>query len=198
MSNQHHGIAQELEERRRLDDDQSILASDETQNSYWALLEAVPVPGGAPESGDEIMLEDAGAEQINQCLDTHEADPLAGTPATGMDIKVNLTQIAEQSATSHTPTLRRAIATRAAKKQWRQRSRKMAGKIRAGSAASRYYGERWIESLHGTGEGANKEETFKALADAFTLNNEVKDLLLKGPMENLQDFRYYFAEEEEI
>ena len=74
MSNQHHGIAQELEERKRLDDDQSILASDETQNSYWALLEAVPVPGGAPESGDEIMCEDAGAKQIDPGLDTHEAD----------------------------------------------------------------------------------------------------------------------------
>ena len=79
------------------------------------------MPGGTPESGDKIMLEDAGAEQINQCLDTHEADPLVDTPATDMDIKVNLTQIAEQSATSHTPTLRRAIATRAAKKQWSSR-----------------------------------------------------------------------------
>ena len=121
MSNQHHGIAQELEERKRLDDDQGILASDETQNSYWALLEAVPMPGGAPESGDEIMCEDAGAKQIDPGLDTHEADPAVDKPATDMDVKVNLTQIAEQSATSHTPTLRRAIATRAAKKQWSSR-----------------------------------------------------------------------------
>ena len=121
MNDQHHGIAQKLEERKWLDDDQSTLASVETQGSYWALLEAVPVPGGAPESGDEIMCEDAGAKQIDPGLDTHEADPAVDKPATDMDVKVNLTQIAEQSATSHTPTLRRAIATRAAKKQWSSR-----------------------------------------------------------------------------
>ena len=52
--------------------------------------------------------------------------------------------------------------------------------------------------MHVTEEGVNKEETFYALADASTLNSEVKGLFLKGPMENLQDFRYYFAEREEI
>ena len=55
-----------------------------------------------------------------------------------------------------------------------------------------------MKSLRATEEGVNKEETFNSLADAFTLNSEVTGLFLKGPMENLQDFRYYFAEEEEI
>ena len=82
MSNQHHGIAQELEERKWLDDDQSTLASVETQGSYWALLEAVPVPGGTPEPGDKIMCEDAGAKQIDPGLDTHKADPAVDKPAT--------------------------------------------------------------------------------------------------------------------
>ena len=44
----------------------------------------------------------------------------------------------------------------------------------------------------------SKEETFAALAATYGLTNEVIDLFLKGPMENLEDFRYYFADEEEI
>ena len=39
----------------------------------------------------------------------------------------------------------------------------------------------------------SKEETFAALAATYGLTNEVIDLFLKGPMENLEDFRYYFA-----
>ena len=195
MSDQHHGMARELEEQRQLDDDQHTLTSDETQISYWALLEDVPVPGGTPESGDKFMLEEARAERINHCLGTHEADSLVGTPTTGMDIKVNLTQIAVQSAIAHTPTLRRSIATRAAKKHryrskrcdwWRKIAMENHSRKRCSRLQWRQTWRRWIESLRVTEEGVNKEETFNALADAFTLNNEVKDLFLKGPMENLQ------------
>ena len=207
MSNQYHGMARELEEQRQLDDDQHTLTSDETQISYWALLENVPVPGGTPESGDKFMLEEARAEQINQCLDTQEADSLVGTPATGMDIKVNRTQIAVQSAIAHTPTLSRSIATKAAEKQryrskrgdwWGKIARENHSKKRCSRLQWKQAWKGWLKSLRATEEGVNKEETFNALADAFTLNSEVKGLFLKGPMENLQDFRYYFAEKEEI
>ena len=157
MSDQHHGMARELEEQRQLDDDQHTLTSDETQISYWALLENVPVPGGTPESGDKFMLEEARAEQINQCLDTQEADSLVGTPATGMDIKVNRTQIAVQSAIAHTPTLRRSIATRAAKKHryrskrrnwWRKIAMESHSRKRCSRLQWRQTWRRWMESLH--------------------------------------------------
>ena len=39
----------------------------------------------------------------------------------------------------------------------------------------------------------SKEETFAALAVTYGLTKEVADLFLKGAMENLEDFRYYFA-----
>jgi hypothetical protein len=116
MSDQHYDMVQDLDEQRQLEHDRHTSAGDESQISYWTLLDDVSVPEGTPESGDKIMLKDAGAEQINQCLDTHEADPLVDTPATDMDIKFNLIQIAKQSAAAHTPTSRRSIATRAAKK----------------------------------------------------------------------------------
>ena len=44
----------------------------------------------------------------------------------------------------------------------------------------------------------SKEATFTALAVDFGFNDKVKDLFLKGHMENLEDFRYYFADEKEI
>ena len=44
----------------------------------------------------------------------------------------------------------------------------------------------------------SKEETFAALTLAYGFTNEVTTFLLKGPMENLEDFCYYFADEEEI
>ena len=44
----------------------------------------------------------------------------------------------------------------------------------------------------------SKEATFAALAADFGLDDKVKDLFLEGPMENLEDFRYYFANEKEI
>jgi hypothetical protein len=44
----------------------------------------------------------------------------------------------------------------------------------------------------------SKEATFTALAANFGFNDKVKDLFLNGHMENLEDFRYYFADEDEI
>ena len=44
----------------------------------------------------------------------------------------------------------------------------------------------------------SKEETFAALALAYGFTHEVTTFLIKGPMENLEDFCYYFADEEEI
>ena len=44
----------------------------------------------------------------------------------------------------------------------------------------------------------SKEATFTALAADFVFDDKVKDLFLSGQMENLEDFRYYFAEEKEI
>ena len=66
MSDQHYDIVRELEEQRQPDDERHTLAGDETQISYWTLLDDVSVPEGTPESGDEIMFVDAGAAQINQ------------------------------------------------------------------------------------------------------------------------------------
>ena len=47
-------------------------------------------------------------------------------------------------------------------------------------------------------EKGSKEATFTALAASFRFNDEVTNLFLKGPMESLEDFRYYFADEKEI
>jgi len=44
----------------------------------------------------------------------------------------------------------------------------------------------------------SKEATFTALATDFKLDDKVRGLFLGGPMENLEDFRYYFADEKEI
>ena len=44
----------------------------------------------------------------------------------------------------------------------------------------------------------SKEETFTALADSFKFDDKIKALFLDGPMENLEDFRFYFAEETEV
>jgi hypothetical protein len=48
------------------------------------------------------------------------------------------------------------------------------------------------------GAPLNKEETFVTLAATYGFTDEVTAFFLKGPMENLEDFRYYFADEEEI
>ena len=44
----------------------------------------------------------------------------------------------------------------------------------------------------------SKEATFTALAAAFKLDGRITTLLLKSPMENLQDFRFYFADDRDI
>ena len=43
-----------------------------------------------------------------------------------------------------------------------------------------------------TGKGS-KEATFTALASEFDFDDKVKEIFLNGPMENLDDFRYYFT-----
>ena len=48
---------------------------------------------------------------------------------------------------------------------------------------------------HGKG---SKEATFTALAAEFELDDRIRTLFLEGPMENLQDFCFYFADEKEI
>ena len=47
-------------------------------------------------------------------------------------------------------------------------------------------------------EKGSKEATFTALASEFSFDNRVREIFLKGPMENLEDFCYYFSEEKEI
>jgi len=44
----------------------------------------------------------------------------------------------------------------------------------------------------------SKEATFTALAGDFKLDDKIRSLFLGGPMENLEDFRYYFADKKEI
>jgi len=44
----------------------------------------------------------------------------------------------------------------------------------------------------------SKEATFTALAADFKLDDKVRGLFLGGLMENLEDFRYYFADKKEI
>ena len=44
----------------------------------------------------------------------------------------------------------------------------------------------------------SKEVTFTALTAEFELDDRIRTLFLKGPMESLQDFCFYFAEEKEI
>ena len=44
----------------------------------------------------------------------------------------------------------------------------------------------------------SKEETFAALAFTYGFTHEVTTFFIKGPMESLEDFCYYFADEEEI
>ena len=51
---------------------------------------------------------------------------------------------------------------------------------------------------NGPVDKGSKEATFTALAADFRLDDKIKDLFLTGPMENLEDFRFYFAEESEI
>jgi hypothetical protein len=45
---------------------------------------------------------------------------------------------------------------------------------------------------------SGKEATFTALAEDFQFDKKVMTLFLNSPMENLEDFRFYFAEEKEV
>ena len=47
-------------------------------------------------------------------------------------------------------------------------------------------------------EKGSKEATFNCLAADFNLEPKVLALLMNSPMDNLEDFRYYFTEEKEI
>ena len=44
----------------------------------------------------------------------------------------------------------------------------------------------------------SKEATFACLAKDFNLDDKVLALLMKSPMDNLEDFRFYFSEEKEV
>jgi hypothetical protein len=54
----------------------------------------------------------------------------------------------------------------------------------------------WTAKLQST--MSSKEVTFTALTAEFELDDRIRTLFLKGPMESLQDFCFYFAEEKEI
>ena len=200
MSDQHYDMVQDLDEQRQLEHDRHTSAGDESQISYWTLLDDVPAPEGTPESGDEIMIADARAAETNQRLDTYTADPLADTPATGMDTTLNLIQIAKESATAHALTSHKSITAKATEKHRNHNEERYKGwkKWLWSAQQRRKLWRKWIRSLRVTEEEVSKEATFTVLADAFNLDDKVTDLFLKGPMENLQDFRYYFAEKEEI
>ena len=47
-------------------------------------------------------------------------------------------------------------------------------------------------------EKGSKEATFTALASNFGFDDKIRELFLKGPMENLEDFRWYFSGYREI
>jgi len=47
-------------------------------------------------------------------------------------------------------------------------------------------------------EEGSKEATFAALAKDFSFEDKVKLLFINGQTENLEDFYYYFSEEEEV
>ena len=145
-------------------------------------------------------MEGARAEQNRQCLEIHEAHHLADAPVTDEDIMVDLIHRAKRSATAHIPTTRKSIATRAAKKHKDRRENRYEWwkKWIWSAKQRRMLWKKWIKSLRVTEEEVSKDATFTTLADAFNLNDKVTDLFLKGPLENLQDFRYYFAEKEEI
>jgi hypothetical protein len=47
-------------------------------------------------------------------------------------------------------------------------------------------------------EKGSKEPTFACLAKDFNLDDKVLALLMASPMDNLEDFRFYFSEEKEV
>ena len=55
-----------------------------------------------------------------------------------------------------------------------------------------------MDTILAPAQKGTKEETFTALCKDFTLDPKVLKLLIDSPLENLEDFRFYFAKEEEI
>ena len=45
---------------------------------------------------------------------------------------------------------------------------------------------------------ANKKETFEALCKDFNIDNQVLKLFEESPIENLEEFRFYFSAEDQI
>ena len=45
---------------------------------------------------------------------------------------------------------------------------------------------------------SSKEVTFAAITPEFEPDDKIRTLFLEGPMEDLQDFRFYFTDKEEI
>ena len=141
-------------------------------------------------------MEGAKAEQTRQYLEIRKARHLADAPVTNEDIMVDLIHRAKRPATAHILSTRKPNTTGATKKHKDQKK-----KLRKPSRATiqqRNLRKKWMTSVRSTEEGLSKEVTFNALAHAFKLDDRITDLFLKGPMENLQDFRYYFAEKKEL
>ena len=68
---------------------------------------------------------------------------------------------------------------------------------------ARYETAPWHCSKMAMGDNApvdrgSREATFTVLAADFGFDDKIKGIFLKGPMETLEDFRYYFADEKEI
>jgi hypothetical protein len=71
------------------------------------------------------------------------------------------------------------------------------------SQVARYETAPWHGSKMAIGDNApvdrgSREATFTVLAADFGFDDKIKGIFLKGPMETLEDFRYYFADEKEI
>ena len=101
-----------------------------------------------------------------------------------------------QPAIAHSPNKRRSIAARMARKLKTKEERSKWRKEWPQCNHPRIM--TWGQSLGSTAKEGGKEATFTALAQAFGVNDEVTDLFLQSPMENLQDLRYYFIEGGEI
>ena len=78
-------------------------------------------------------------------------------------------------------------------------SRRGTGKPGCWTGKRERHGELLSRLRESNNSGASsKEETFTALAAAFRFDDATTDLFLKGLMESLEDFQYYFTGEREI
>ena len=57
---------------------------------------------------------------------------------------------------------------------------------------------RSLQGIEDPVDKGSKEATFTALTADFGFDDKVRGLFLKGPMENLEDFRYYISDDKEI